>query len=212
MHHNKVMGMTAERKRKIWEKSANIAACFIYALFMLASVMDFMNTHRPSSLIAAVFAMIIAHFLLLRPAPARINVSAYDWAVAFGGTYLPLLMRPVAGGHDVLALQLLQALGAAITVWGALSLNKSFGLVAANRGVKTGGIYKYIRHPLYAGYFLQFTGFCAQNPAVFNAVAFCAWLCFELARIFAEEKYLSRDPAYAAYMKSTRWRILPGLF
>src|SRR4051812_47287763 len=98
--------MTPEQKRRIWEKTANIAACFIYALFMFSSAYDFLHTHRPSSLLAAIFGLVIAHFLLVRPMPALINTSPYDWFIALAGTYLPLFLRPQAGAHDFILTQL----------------------------------------------------------------------------------------------------------
>jgi protein-S-isoprenylcysteine O-methyltransferase Ste14 len=85
-------------------------------------------------------------------------------------------------------------------------------LVAANRGVKTGGLYAVVRHPIYAGYFLSFGAFIIQNTTVANAVIYILFVLLELMRIGAEERVLSQDPDYVAYARTTRWRVLPFVY
>ena len=45
-----------------------------------------------------------------------------------------------------------------------LTLRRSFGVVAANRGVKASGPYRLVRHPMYAGYALTHVGFLLAGP------------------------------------------------
>jgi len=77
--------------------------------------------------------------------------------------------------------------------------------------VKT-GIYKYIRHPAYAGNIMQLIGF----PLVLNSY-FCLILSFitiacYMWRIIVEEKFLSsKIPEYKDYMKET-YRIIPKVW
>ena len=85
-------------------------------------------------------------------------------------------------------------------------------MVAANRGVKTNGLYKYIRHPLYSGYVFSLTAFVLQNASIYNFVILAGVLGFKLLRIFAEEKLLLQDPEYKAYAEKVRWRIIPYIW
>ena len=101
------------------------------------------------------------------------------------------------------------AIGLAINISAKLALNRSFGLVAANRGVKQGGPYKLVRHPMYLGYFVTQLGFLLSSFSWFNlAIYVVAWV-FQVLRIIEEEKFLSEDPEYRAFMIRVPRRILP---
>lgn len=204
--------MDPERRRDLMEKTANILGAATYILFAAATVADFAARQRPSSLIQLTLVTIFAFFFIIRKPPKDVNLKIYDWVIALIGTYAPLLMRPAPLLHDVLVLQILQVVGTCWSIFGIVSLNRSIGLVAADRGVKATGAYKFVRHPIYAGYFVSFTSFFAQNMTVFNALALGCWMTTELMRIFAEEKVLMQDPAYAEYAKKVRWRLLPFVF
>jgi protein-S-isoprenylcysteine O-methyltransferase Ste14 len=92
-----------------------------------------------------------------------------------------------------------------------LSLGRSFGLVAANRGVRTGGLYRYVRHPAYSGYILAYSGYVLENPSLRNACLFAVVLVFEGVRIVEEERTLAGDPAYQEYRRRVRSRVVPYL-
>jgi len=173
---------------------------------------DFFQHHRFSSLYVALFEGAVVYFSVTRPMPKETNRSAYDWVIALLGSYLILALRPAAEVRDHVPLLALQLFGMVVSLTGLLSLNKSFGLVAANRGVKTHGMYRIVRHPIYAGYFLSFGSYLAQNFTLFNAVLYGVFVLLELLRISAEERVLSQDALYASYALKTRWRVLPFVY
>ena len=196
----------------IWEKIGNIAGAAIYVFFALAAILDFIARQRVSSLLALVLALVVGVIFLVRETPKQINLRWRDWIAGLCGGYMALFLRPAPEVNDMLVLQILQGVGIGIAIIGVLALNTSFGMVAANRGVKTSGIYRYIRHPIYTGYIIQFSAYWAQNITTRNTIILFLWIMFEIARIFIEEQHLSRDPAYANYMQKTRWRLLPYVF
>ena len=49
--------------------------------------------------------------------------------------------------------------GLCVNISAKLFLNRSFGIVAANRGIKRGGPYRLVRHPMYFGSILTQVGF-----------------------------------------------------
>jgi protein-S-isoprenylcysteine O-methyltransferase Ste14 len=155
---------------------------------------------------------LVVVLLLFRRPTDHISRRTADWIVAAAGTFLVLMVQP--GGAPLspdlsLALMLI---GLAIHVGAKLSLWRSFGLVAANRGVKTHGLYRFVRHPMYAGYMLSHAGFLLASPSWWNlAVYLAVWLLL-IARIEAEERTLKQDPAYAAYASQVRFRLLPGVY
>lgn len=92
------------------------------------------------------------------------------------------------------------------------SLGRSFGVLPACRGVRTGGLYRAVRHPVYAGYVAMDAGFLLAYPSPANAVVLAVGLGLYVLRIRAEERLLRRDAAWRRYRARVRWRLLPGLW
>jgi protein-S-isoprenylcysteine O-methyltransferase Ste14 len=106
----------------------------------------------------------------------------------------------------------LMAGGFLLQVAAKLTLRRSFGVVAANRGVKASGPYRLVRHPMYAGYILTQLGFLLAAPVLWNLLVYAVLWSFQVLRIRAEERVLRQDPAYQALAGQVRWRLIPGLY
>lgn len=195
-----------------WEQLSKAALVLFYLHFMYLHGRAFIEELHVSSLILAVFESMIVVLVLLRKPAKSVSLQPVDWFIAVARTYLPLLLVPVAMQQENIFLQMLQAAGFLISVAGIYALNRSIGMVAANRGIKTGGIYRFVRHPLYAGYVPAVGAFVAQNLSLYNIVIASLFLIFAILSILAEEELLSQDPEYQAYQQKTRWRIIPGLW
>jgi protein-S-isoprenylcysteine O-methyltransferase Ste14 len=62
------------------------------------------------------------------------------------------------------------------------------------------------------GYLLMHTAYLLLYPTGFNlAVWSVTWGC-QILRVFSEERFLLRDPAYRAYAGRVRFRLVPLLF
>lgn len=190
----------------------NVALATLYLFFLLAHLRAFAQAPRPSVLLVAAMETLFALFFVLRRDASAVSFSALAWSSTLAGTFLPMLLRPVGGAQDVLVGQLVQTAGTAFSVYGIASLNRSVGLLPANRGIRTGGAYRWVRHPLYASYTLANAGYLASNPSLANALVCVAALAAQLLRIRQEEGLLMRDPAYATYAARARWRLLPFVF
>ncbi|MBI3438393.1 MAG: isoprenylcysteine carboxylmethyltransferase family protein [Proteobacteria bacterium] len=162
--------------------------------------------------------VLVGEFLLLffvifaRPASDG-STSTREWLLAFAGTAAPLLVTP--GGSPLLPNTIILTIfliGIVLQVAAKLNLNRSFGIVPANRGVVTKGFYGIIRHPVYASYFIGHIAFFLVNPTLWNLCIYAIELGFQIARMHAEEDLLSRDPAYANYMHTVRYRLVPGIY
>ena len=92
------------------------------------------------------------------------------------------------------------------------ALWRSYGLIPANRGVKTGGPYRFVRHPMYAGYTLTHIGFLIGFPSLQNLLVYFATFLVEVARLIREELILNKDPLYRDYTTRVHYRLLPGVF
>jgi protein-S-isoprenylcysteine O-methyltransferase Ste14 len=99
-----------------------------------------------------------------------------------------------------------------IVIGGKLSLGRSFGLMPANRGIVSTGLYRVVRHPIYMGYLISHVAFAAANPTAWNVVVLMTADLALLARAICEEQTLARDEAYRKYQQVVRWRVLPGVF
>jgi protein-S-isoprenylcysteine O-methyltransferase Ste14 len=198
--------------RKWWEYLCNGVFAVFCGVFMVVMLADFLAKHRASSLLLCLFEGGIAWFVLTRPMPKETNLSLYDWAIGLVGALSPLLLRPAGESHDYALLLGAQLCGQVIYVIAMFSLNKSFGMVAANRGIKTGGLYRIVRHPVYTGLIVSNGAYVLQNLSVRNAVIYMTFFVLTLMRIVEEERVLCEDADYASYVRLTRWRVLPLIY
>ena len=80
----------------------------------------------------------------------------------------PPLLRPAPAlplAPELLTVAL-SACGLLVVIGGKLSLGRSFGLMPANRGVVSSGLYRIVRHPIYLGYLDDARGVRGGEPDV----------------------------------------------
>lgn len=158
-------------------------------------------------------ALVVAFILLRRPTH-DISVDWRDWLFGLAGTVAPLLAAP-PGATPIIPTSVcawLMMAGFCLNMSAKLTLRRSFGVVAANRGVKVGGPYRMIRHPMYAGYTLTQIGFLLSGPTLWNFAVYGIALWIQVIRIRAEERILNNDPAYCAMSERVRYRLVPYVF
>ena len=188
---------------------AIMACAWIY--FAVIHVRAFDSTGHWTYLIFCTTETLTALLFLARSNPVSVSRDPLDWMLAAAGTAAPFLFLPSATTLLPQA-ALLIAVGAVGHLTGMLSLNRSFGLVPALRVVKTGGMYRFIRHPLYASYLLTFSGYLLTNWSLRNLAVFCISMGLLAMRIDREERHLALDSAYREYMARVKFRILPFVF
>lgn len=159
---------------------------------------------------------LVVVFMVLRRITQDVSTRPFDWLVALAGTAAPLLVQPAEPGAHALAPQAvivgLWLFGMLFSIWGKLTLRRSFGLAAANRGVVQGGPYVFVRHPIYSGYIVIYIASLLGIPQAPNAILYGFTLAMIVIRIVAEERILKADPAYQSFMGKVRYRLAPGLF
>jgi protein-S-isoprenylcysteine O-methyltransferase Ste14 len=149
--------------------------------------------------------------LFRKPGPMASNASA--WIVAIVGTCAPMLVLP--SGYSLIPASLgagLMLVGFSLSLSAKIFLNRSFGIVAANRGLKRHGPYRLVRHPMYLGYLMTHAGFLGLHPSLWNAALYASAWTAMLLRIKAEEGFLSLDEQYRDYSAGVRYKLLPGLY
>jgi protein-S-isoprenylcysteine O-methyltransferase Ste14 len=190
----------------------NWALASVFALFAYAHLHAFMEQPRLSLVLVVAMEALVVFFLLIRRSADHTWHSWQTWLTTCGGTFFPLLIRPLETDSDLFAGQALQLVGAAVQLAALLSLNRSFGLLPAYRGLQTNGLYRLVRHPLYAAYAVSLAGYLLNNPSLFNLVVISAGMGLQVMRLLNEEQLLRGYPDYAAFAAKTRWRLIPYLW
>jgi hypothetical protein len=210
------MEHAASRRRPLdwWWLTTTVALVSYCMLFAWLHFQRWLETGRPVGLGLIALELVAAALFLVRRRPRGTSHSLLAWIATGIGAFGILAVRP--GGEPVfglgtlyMALQLVGALGA---VYCLLWLGRSFGLVAANRGVQDRGPYGLVRHPIYACYLLTTTGYLLENPTLYNAAVYAVSWAFQIIRMGEEEKFLSQDPEYVAYRARVRHRLVPGIY
>jgi protein-S-isoprenylcysteine O-methyltransferase Ste14 len=150
---------------------------------------------------------VMTTLLVVRRRSDAIATDLFSVAAALLGTWLPLLLSgkaPIHWGLDVVEVAALVG-----SVAGLASLGRSFGLIAANRGLKTNGLYRVVRHPVYASYVVFDAAFVLNSPSWSNALVGIGCVAALWLRARCEERVLMRDPAYRAYAERVRYRFVP---
>jgi len=190
---------------------SGILLALLFGFFAYAHLIKFLDTLELSLLLVIISEALTTLFFIFRSSPKTVSVVPSDWVVAIIGSFAPLFLRPATYGALPQA-EILIVLGTMLQVAGLISLNRSFAIVAAKREIKTSLMYRIVRHPLYASYFLIFGGYVLVHTTAANLIIYLITMTFLCLRIFREERHLSLDPVYRGYMLDVRYRVIPFVF
>jgi protein-S-isoprenylcysteine O-methyltransferase Ste14 len=195
---------------RVWAVNASLAAIWLW--FAKTHLVLWLTTGDPRGIGAMAIETVVAVLFLTRRSPLETNLWPVAWAATIVGALGPMFMRPTSSGGAGTGALLLQLAGASFAVLSLVAIGRSFGLVAANRGIVARGPYRLVRHPIYFGYFVTQLGYVLENPSQRNVTIFACATLGQLVRIRYEEQVLSRDSAYAAYRRRVRFRLIPYLY
>lgn len=193
-----------------WIASTSFVGGF-WGLFAAANFEQWSATRQPVGAGAVAVECLAVVLFVARREPLTVSRSPLAWiAAALGGFGLSAARPSYAPVGDLeFVYQGLQIGGALTAVFALLTLGRSFGVVAANRGVETRGPYRIVRHPVYASYLVVEAGYLFENPSVWNVLVLNIVMVAQVIRILHEERTLSADPEYAAYRKRVPYRLVP---
>ena len=90
----------------------------------------------PINLVYLFAELIVMLMVLCRRSAERISTAPVDWIIAFGGTFASMLLVPGERIEAVGSLpETMLFVGIGISFAAKLQLRRSFGIVAANRGI-----------------------------------------------------------------------------
>ncbi|HEY2253537.1 MAG TPA: isoprenylcysteine carboxylmethyltransferase family protein [Planctomycetaceae bacterium] len=169
---------------------------------------------QPANLLLIPSEGLVVIFLLFRRRTDQISMRWQDWILALSATLSPMLVEPGVAQAlvPVTVGAALLIMGTIIQVHAKLTLGRSFGCVPAHRGLKLAGPYRFVRHPMYAGYLLGHVAFLLMNPTLWNVAAYAVCYALQIPRLVAEERLLANDRAYREYQAAVKYRLIPGIF
>lgn len=191
--------------------AANLFVVLAFAALAAACFVRYRRDGSISALGLLVVNALIAILYVARRDAGAISTSPRSWALAFAASCAPLFMRPGAA-HGLVQLGMsLQLAGILLMVCALLSLRRSFGIVPAHRGIEQNGMYRIVRHPLYAAELTALLGVTLAQPTRLNVLLWVSLCGLQWLRARAEESFLGRDAAYRSYCQRVRYRLIPGV-
>jgi protein-S-isoprenylcysteine O-methyltransferase Ste14 len=184
-----------------------------FVVFAVRIGADFVRTGHVTGLLLLVSELLVVVLTVIRRPAVLVDRAWMTRAVATASIVGIPLLRPVGIGivPDAVTATISGA-GLFLIIAGKMALGRSFGLMPANRGIVCRGVYRLMRHPIYAGYLVTHAAFLIAHPTGWNLLVLVTSDTALLVRAIYEERTLARDPEYASYMTTVRWRVLPGVF
>jgi protein-S-isoprenylcysteine O-methyltransferase Ste14 len=186
----------------------------LYAWLVQRMLANWAAGGSPANLLLLPSEGLVILLILCRRSTTQVSPRVGDWLIAWGATLAPLLVEPGSSWPAPLPTvgAVVMLVGMLVQVHAKLVLGRRLGLVPAHRGLTFSGPYRFVRHPMYAGYLIGHLGFCAVNFSAWNLAMYALCYALQLPRLLREERWLRGDPRYAQYMASVRYRLIPGVF
>ena len=150
-----------------------------------------------------IFLAIFFPLLMIQPPLAGLDAVRYRWSsVPFAFVYVGAILF---------------ALSVVVIAW-ALAVNpyaESTVRIQTDRGqtVVTSGPYRFVRHPMYAGFVPMYLALPLVWGSVWALVLAVAIILLLIWRTAREDQTLRQElPGYEEYAARTRYRLLPGVW
>lgn len=127
---------------------------------------------------------------------------------------LPRFIPFASRGHLPFYLMVMSLIliGGLINFIGLVTLRRAFTIMTEARTLITGGLFRWVRHPLYTGHFIMFLGSLLLRMHGYTVALYMVFVAGQVWRARNEERKLSQAfPPYEAYRQRTgmffpKWR------
>jgi len=181
----------------------------VYVVFIYMHLTAFLNGAALTVFLFMCLETMLILVYLVREKPKMRTIERKPWLYALVGTFLPLTLYP--NGMELFpeASMYILFLGILCVFLSYLSLNRSMGVGPALRTVKTRGMYRFIRHPMYASYFVMYFSYVLASMHFWNVFVVACTVYFQYMRTRFEEELLEQSEEYKEYKQKVRWRFIP---
>jgi protein-S-isoprenylcysteine O-methyltransferase Ste14 len=192
----------------------NVLVSLFYVFFLYTSIQYWLRTGSLVGIGLVACNSLVVGCLLTRKNASAVTESIPNWILASLTQVAPLVLRPVGSSVPTLLFVsgIGQVVGVGLMIASLMALNRSIGVFAANRGIKTRGPYAWIRHPLYAGEILFDVSFLLSNWSSWNGALILALILAQVVRSVQEESLLLGDERYVLYRTAVPYRMVPWVF
>jgi protein-S-isoprenylcysteine O-methyltransferase Ste14 len=198
-------GAIRERAGARW-LAENLLPAAVWGLMVYLQVIRYgFPPALPNLLSVLINTLLVGLFLFRRQ--ARAGASLREMTVALSGTFLVSFIPEAE--HTSLVSTAVQVAGLVMWLAALAGLGRSIGIAPADRGLKMGGPYALVRHPVYASEFVFYFGLLLAVANLTALAVFLVWWALQVCRMLLEERAIQ---GYADYMKRVRWRVLPGVW
>jgi protein-S-isoprenylcysteine O-methyltransferase Ste14 len=198
----------------LMRRAGSSAAALLWVVACFVHVKAVVSGGGSASILFLLQISIVAWLFICRRPASQVDTRPWHWLAALGATFGPFLLQPTGeqiSPSPAIGLAL-QVSGVILSLVALLYLGKSFGIIAADRGLVTSGPYGMVRHPAYAAYLVSELGFLLLNFSAFNVLLLTIVWILQISRIIAEERVLSGDSAYAEYKAQVTKRLIPAVW
>jgi protein-S-isoprenylcysteine O-methyltransferase Ste14 len=204
---------------KKYEKLINVLLCVDFIGFGVFQFYKAVVLTGRWSFVEASFiiqSVLLAIIILIRKPFQDFNGKWFEQMIALIAFFSGGLLfrdQPVTGGIAALRVsQILMICANVLGVVTVLNLGRSFGILIAFRELKSNGLYRMIRHPMYFTDILLRFGFVVSHANLLSIVVLLVSSSCYVYRALLEERFLSRQPEYREYMQTVKYRFIPFVF
>lgn len=190
----------------------NLTGITVFAFLCTANLQSYQASKSLVSLTILIVNGLILTLYLTRSEPVSFTKFPIAWIMSVLGTLLPFAFRPSQETTlpcAVVISQPVQVTGLFLVLASLLSIGDSFGMIPAHREIKTRGLYRIVRHPMYTSEFIFFIGYISNNQSLYNLAIFVLLVAIQLFRAGLEERILLANMEYKEYKSKTRYKFIP---
>lgn len=197
----------------------------IAVVFSLDIYLDIITKPLPWNLLTSIFMidkMLLLIFYLLvlmlfivRSRAVAKTRSFCPKAVAYFAPFIPFVSSFEKNNETTMSPTLFSLfvviVGVLFTLYSLKTLGRSFSIAPQVRMLVRNGPYRLIRHPMYVGEIIAFSGVILAGFSTLRLFTLFLMILIQTYRAFQEEKLLEEHiPNYSLYKKATK-RFIPGL-
>ena len=200
--------------KNIFHWPLNIMMALLWSRFVLKSLETWLVSEGPLEFGILIHNSLLLSLFLIRRKSKQISENLLDWVIPILTLTSTLLLNPQQTGNNTCALMslIIQCLGMTGIILSLASLGRSFGIIPANRQIQSSGMYRIVRHPLYASELIFYTGFLISHFNLMNGILILFILAGQIFRSHAEERLLLQDGGYLDYLNKIHYRLIPGVY